>query len=187
MKEELVSLACFTGTKVQILTQLLMKEELVGLGGRWAPSVQFTCFTGTKVQMLTQLRQVGTLGTQFTCFTGTKVQILTQLRQVGTLVTQFTCFTGTKVQILTHLRGSADECAESANEAQTCGVRDIHTPLSDDSCGSPLSDDSCEAFSRPSSQHDRSACDKSGPLSDTCEALKDVTNSLNVRGSPSAG
>jgi hypothetical protein len=39
MKEELVSLACFTGKKVQILTQLLMKEELVSLGGRWAPSV----------------------------------------------------------------------------------------------------------------------------------------------------
>jgi hypothetical protein len=38
---------CFTGTKVQILTQKLA-EEAPTLGA------QFTCFTGTKVQILTQ-------------------------------------------------------------------------------------------------------------------------------------
>ncbi len=39
---------CFTGTKVQILTQL-----------REQGSDEYTCFTGTKVQIVTQLREQG--------------------------------------------------------------------------------------------------------------------------------
>jgi hypothetical protein len=43
---------CFTGKKVQILTQLRRKSERDGVHDR-----VITCFTGTKVQILTQLRR----------------------------------------------------------------------------------------------------------------------------------
>ncbi len=79
--EQGTQFTCFTGTKVQILTQMWG-----GPGARY-PLSQFTCFTGTKVQILTQMW--GGPGaryplsryplSQFTCFTCTKVQILTQM------------------------------------------------------------------------------------------------------------
>jgi hypothetical protein len=68
---------CFTGNKVQILTQKAASSAHQGVQG-----TQFTCFTGNKVQILTQKAassaHQGVQGTQFTCFTGNKVQILTQ-------------------------------------------------------------------------------------------------------------
>jgi hypothetical protein len=44
---------CFTGIKVQILTQL--GETIFGLGSLFAGGAQFTCFASTKVQILTEL------------------------------------------------------------------------------------------------------------------------------------
>jgi hypothetical protein len=79
--------ACFTSTKVQILTQRLWL-----LRRRSAAGTQFTCFTGTKLQILTQKALQGKyrscsqlMSDQFTCFTSTKVQILTQTALQGKL------------------------------------------------------------------------------------------------------
>ena len=54
--------ACFTRTKVQILTQKAVAGPILLRGAQKLSSpiqftIQFTCFTGTKVQVLTQLRQ----------------------------------------------------------------------------------------------------------------------------------
>jgi hypothetical protein len=47
---------CFTGAKVQILTQKALRREIDLLCG-----TQFTCFTGTQVQILTQRFNSGIL------------------------------------------------------------------------------------------------------------------------------
>jgi hypothetical protein len=82
----------FTGTKVQILTQL---RHLDGVHRR-DTGAHFTCFTGTKVQILTQMRegiQLPCLGHTCACFTSTKVACFTgtngqiQLREAGVLGT----------------------------------------------------------------------------------------------------
>jgi hypothetical protein len=76
----------FTGTKVQILTQLL--------GQKWSDLEQYA----SCAHHLT--------GTQFTGFTGTKVQILTLLEEVpvadarGRQLHRYTCFTSTKKYLL---------------------------------------------------------------------------------------
>ena len=46
--------SCFTGTKVQVLTQKARPVEPRELAHAACTGTQFTCFTGTKVQILTQ-------------------------------------------------------------------------------------------------------------------------------------
>ena len=88
---------CFTGTKVQILTQLLAQLSrrsccnLLFLSYLlyWYKITNTDAATGAALSAkLLELHphtlRFTTQGTRFTCFTGTKVQILTQLSHIHT-------------------------------------------------------------------------------------------------------
>jgi hypothetical protein len=79
--------ACFTGIKVQILTEWRQYHPSVNSpgppiaseeSGRLDLGTQFTCFTGTKVQILTQKASPAVLGPPVLASLVHKCKVLTQ-------------------------------------------------------------------------------------------------------------